>query len=84
MRLLVHFQTDDYMHKILDTLEESTFEKGDIVLDPSIDAEHFYFVLEGEILVIQTDGRFGALADSTIHPVNVPHRCPGEAHYPTQ
>ena len=62
MRLLAHFQTDDYMHKILDTLEESTFEKGDIVLDPSIDAEHFYFVLEGEILVIQTDGRSGALA----------------------
>lgn len=52
-------QEDDYIYKILDTLESCTYHKGDIVLaagEAGDSAGHFYLILDGEVLVVQTNG----------------------------
>lgn len=45
---------DTYVAKVSEVVIEKTFGKGQIVLDEQVDAEHFFILVEGEVLVMET------------------------------
>ena len=46
---------DSYINKISEVVIEKSFGKGQIVLEEQVDAEHFYILVEGEVLVMETN-----------------------------
>lgn len=43
-----------YINKIAEVVVERTYGKGQIVLDEQLDVDHFYILVEGEVLVLET------------------------------
>jgi CRP-like cAMP-binding protein len=47
---------ESYIEKIAEVVDERTYGKGQVILDEQLDTDHFYILVEGEVLVMENNG----------------------------